>query len=810
MNTRTIVQSVPATSVVQTSIIPFTQASISTPSTINTTIRTEKPSNGTSISQNNRFMTSTPLTVTPYHIPRGTAAVASISVPKGKLSSPIIRTTPIQTPPSTTVSVSTTQGFISSMSRPVTTWVVTSTSSNILQKTAALNIVSSTYVRPPSTMTVTSRTSTPVVSKASEITVKPIILQNTPKQLITQTTNQLADRNTGGLVKTNVGMVTIRGSTITPTLQPQTRVPVSSQNSQSSRLAVSVPMLVPTSAVVRKPQTLAPKIITQSTRAPFTVQSIPVSVNQMPSALTVNKKTATIANCQATVPGQSTTSIIRANSTVVASNSMITVTEIRPEVRPTAPPTSLLIQASSKPQNTAPNNVNVTAFSAPAKTYVYDTTENFQVKRTLVSSATTAFTSSVASLTTTSIPRHFNVVSSVNTNQIPRLNPIMVVEAPRMATSVTPPSPPSVQSPALTIQSYVLPQGTALVAPVHQPQLPPPPPSQPVRISPIPQTSTTIKSNASPRPSILRKRDIDGSLAKAQRNLTPFLNSAPGPSTTVPSPPPSPHLPEMGGGLSSNSSSTLSATSSPGIPNIDPESPTPKIERPHISSHLDEEHLRTASLIEMSPRKKPRKQQLTSNITNEPKLEDDMEFICDGKIKKESKDNSDTMSLNQESQKVSSSASSKKPNISILTGYNHGWKSRHHHFLRYSDVKYKEEKKPSVSDIANQKYVTQKINGWKIYRLSAQMEDLHDIEIEVIDKLSSLLKLFTHTPEDDDKSLNRTNELIMGNMQRSKVVSDQLREAKSQMMKVFNHKKHVSDIINKYASKRTIKKKGRY
>lgn len=47
-------------------------------------------------------------------------------------------------------------------------------------------------------------------------------------------------------------------------------------------------------------------------------------------------------------------------------------------------------------------------------------------------------------------------------------------------------------------------------------------------------------------------------------------------------------------------------------------------------------------------------------------------------------------------------------------------------------------------------------------------------------------------------------------MQRSKVVSDQLKEAKSQMMKVFNHKKHVSDIINKYASKRTIKKKGRY
>lgn len=83
--------------------------------------------------------------------------------------------------------------------------------------------------------------------------------------------------------------------------------------------------------------------------------------------------------------------------------------------------------------------------------------------------------------------------------------------------------------------------------------------------------------------------------------------------------------------------------------------------------------------------------------------------------------------VNQESQKSSSSSSSsssKKPNISILSGYNHGWKSRHHHFLKYSDVKYKEEKKSTVSDIANQKYVTQKINGWKIYHLSAQMEDL--------------------------------------------------------------------------------------
>lgn len=70
--------------------------------------------------------------------------------------------------------------------------------------------------------------------------------------------------------------------------------------------------------------------------------------------------------------------------------------------------------------------------------------------------------------------------------------------------------------------------------------------------------------------------------------------------------------------------------------------------------------------------------------------------------------------------------------MSILSGYSHGWKSRHHHFLRYNDVKYKEDKKPTVNDIANQKYVTQKINGWKIYHLSSQMEDLVSIEFSSV------------------------------------------------------------------------------
>lgn len=67
----------------------------------------------------------------------------------------------------------------------------------------------------------------------------------------------------------------------------------------------------------------------------------------------------------------------------------------------------------------------------------------------------------------------------------------------------------------------------------------------------------------------------------------------------------------------------------------------------------------------------------------------------------------------------------KKPrSASLLEAYRHTWKAAHNHFQRYSDVKPREERRPTVIDLANQAHVTQKVNGWKIYHLSAQMEDL--------------------------------------------------------------------------------------
>ena len=173
---------------------------------------------------------------------------------------------------------------------------------------------------------------------------------------------------------------------------------------------------------------------------------------------------------------------------------------------------------------------------------------------------------------------------------------------------------------------------------------------------------TPSKMGNSPRPSILRKRDFDGAPLKANKNLSATLAmmtsttsisnncSSAAVSTTATISPQSPRrlelgaIPPAGHGDSSRSSSggstTLSASSSPGIPveidennsalNTCTASTSVCLDKTlsHIrikqedSSELNMNSLRTIGLpsvhsqgfvstaFEMSPRKKPRKQQL--------------------------------------------------------------------------------------------------------------------------------------------------------------------------------------------------------
>merc|ERR1712111_76448 len=172
-------------------------------------------------------------------------------------------------------------------------------------------------------------------------------------------------------------------------------------------------------------------------------------------------------------------------------------------------------------------------------------------------------------------------------------------------------------------------------------------------------------------------------------------------------------------------------------------------------------------------------------------------------------DDEDEMSSDDEREKQPNFIQG-KPHVSLLNSYRHTWKSRHNHFLRYSDVKSKDERRPTVNELANQKLVLQKINGWKIYHLSAGMEDVVDMENELSDRLEDFAqRLEDAASKEVEKELLKVQELIKANIQRSKVIQDQVSEAKDNSQSIFEHKPKIQDIILKYQSKRDRTSKGR-
>ncbi|KAL1490491.1 hypothetical protein ABEB36_013176 [Hypothenemus hampei] len=319
-----------------------------------------------------------------------------------------------------------------------------------------------------------------------------------------------------------------------------------------------------------------------------------------------------------------------------------------------------------------------------------------------------------------------------------------------------------------------------------------------------PQISSKVSS--SPRPSILRKRDHEGSPLKAAKNLSMVLQGLnQQQSSQVPTSPPSPPRPDSrGNGHSSGGSTTISATSSPGLPEGNDDSNMILL---NVKEEEDEE---IKPPVEVSPRKKPRKQQLTGNDMDEN--HGDMQFISESITKKESYDSDGNRSdsTHKESNEISKVATLRKPaTASLLNGYRQTWKATHNHYQRYSDVKPKDERRPTIIDLANQNRVLEKINGWKVYHLSTQMEDLAEQEQSVYNQLTDLLK-FTESEEsskENDKEVNRVNELIKGNLQRIKIINDGMLDAKCQIMKVFDHQRHVNDILSRCVSKRNFKKR---
>lgn len=66
----------------------------------------------------------------------------------------------------------------------------------------------------------------------------------------------------------------------------------------------------------------------------------------------------------------------------------------------------------------------------------------------------------------------------------------------------------------------------------------------------------------------------------------------------------------------------------------------------------------------------------------------------------------------------------KPPAPTLLQSYKQNWKPANNHFNRYSDVRPRDERRPTVIDLANQPDVLGRINGWKVHHLGSQLEDM--------------------------------------------------------------------------------------
>ncbi|XP_074157804.1 histone deacetylase complex subunit SAP130 isoform X1 [Sminthopsis crassicaudata] len=211
-----------------------------------------------------------------------------------------------------------------------------------------------------------------------------------------------------------------------------------------------------------------------------------------------------------------------------------------------------------------------------------------------------------------------------------------------------------------------------------------------------------------------------------------------------------------------------------------------------------------------SPRKKPRKQQhvisteegdmMETNSTDDEKSTPKSLLVKAEKRKSPPKEYIDEEGVRYVPVRP-------RPPITLLRHYRNPWKAAYHHFQRYSDVRVKEEKKAMLQEIANQKGVSCRAQGWKVHLCAAQLLQLTNLEHDVYERLTTLQEgIIPKKKAATDDDLHRINELIQGNMQRCKLVMDQISEARDSMLKVLDHKERVLKLLNKNGTVKKVSK----
>ncbi|KAL8595664.1 hypothetical protein ACOMHN_025700 [Nucella lapillus] len=344
--------------------------------------------------------------------------------------------------------------------------------------------------------------------------------------------------------------------------------------------------------------------------------------------------------------------------------------------------------------------------------------------------------------------------------------------------------------------------------------------------------SSNSNSGVSPRPSILRKRNMDGTMVTPKKPNFSMLAES--------------HSPRPDPVLSISSPKTPATISSPKTPAIensqsstdtalssnDGGTPTQNGDRikteivdgteggPAAGSSVN--HV-PGTGAEASPRKRARKQLFDlshrklheENKANSTSEEDDDEIEDNTKplemdFKEEEMFEDRDEFIDDDGVRWTKERT--KPYMPLMNDNAFDWKPRFNHFQRHSDVKSKDERNPTLNELISQRGIVQKASGWKLYYVSTQVEEVMENEKDLelrLEKLKERLDAEAASRAANEQDFHRLLELAQGNLQRCKVVRQQLMEAKVNMLNLLKHEPKIQEIITKNLAKRTIKKKER-
>ncbi|KAL0132601.1 hypothetical protein PUN28_000394 [Cardiocondyla obscurior] len=694
-----------------------------------------------------------------YHVPRGPAAVANISVPRSTpVATPIVRTNTGQIVP-------TTRPGNTPMSNPQWQPKTTSVALYASQRHPAPSV---SRVSRPSSTVYTGQQPRLITPTSQGRSVQATMVTGSPSRLITPVLQTNLTRHPVAQNRPPTPQVVTVSQTSQPTrssaqaIQPtQSNRPLTTTGT-TKRITVSTPIVETTNRISGTGS------VTIGSVEPTVARQLSISGNTVPGPSTVSHIVIPSQQVQSQPAPRVVQTVTSLSSLNTVSQVITTTTNTQSNamrILQTVPTTVAKLTGMSL--HPLPIALPVRAASAP-------------IKAAPVQSQ--------------------NIGQTVQVKPAPQANLRMSSTNSSTVTSSAQPVQGQYIHPPHTTTTYLSFETTGTYSQFRQTSV------QPVRLVVEPGYEESHgKPNASPRPSILRKRDHDSSPIKgAAKNLVPVLTSLAS-SRSMSSPPCSPKG-DQDGGCQSSGSTTVSATSSPGL-----------------DEEPEESRITINPTLEMSPRKKPRKQQLTGVELIEPRCtEEEMQFITEEKLKKEIKEESkEKLSDKRQFSNVQSDikSSTQQTEITIRTrpvpsllgsSWKNKWTVRLHHFRRPSDVRPREERRPTVAELAQQKHVLQKLNGWKIYHLTTQMEDIAALEKQVHEKLKTTLMLLESQQTVKTKhsdGLERVNELIKGNMQRSSLISEGMNEARTQLVAIFQHKAPITDLLQRCGNKRAQKKK---